>query len=394
MSDPRVAAFRPLRTHVPRALGRTTFARLLVAAIWTNCLAIFLYHLTAGEVFQQVGNVAAVATVTVCTALAAAGQRFAAARPFGLLLVAHLAANWWLNRGHANPIDTVKFFAIFAIFAAARQCGGTLRLPRAVYGLAVLPMVLIALGGSRVGPRESWAFLPNVNTAALYYTALLFVFSLANPRFKLAAQLGVSVLSGKVGVLLASIGAMLLSGAVRLRGPGLLLAIFTLLLAGPLLLSGVLDRQIAVIGNLLSDLYRSGISGIASSSFAELHRTRGSDLSGYFRIIHWAEILAFWGDGGPVAWLFGYGGGHTPAFTTLKLVPHSDYLKVLAEFGLFALLAFVALVATAALGIRDRVQRALFLVVAIYFATENLLTNFASMALVFGFAGLAWRRRG
>lgn len=388
VTDPRLALFAPVRAPIPRALSRTTFARLLIAAVWVNCLATFAYHLTADPLFQQLGNGAAVATVAGCTALAALGGRLFAAKLAGLLLVVVLAAGWWLNQSRTNPIDTIKFFQVFAVFAAARECTGTLRMPRLAYGLALLPLPLLVLGGSRVAGAESWSFLPNANTAALFYTALLFVFSIADPRGKLAAQIVVSILSGKIGVLVASVGAMILAGAVRLRGTGLVLTILGLVMLGPLLMSGMLDRQMEVLGSLIADVYDGGIGSIAQASYADLHLRRGTDLSGYFRIIHWAEILGRWRDAGPGAWLFGQGGGSTPALTTAKLVPHNDYLKVAVEFGIFAFGTFVALIVTAALGIKDRVQRALFLVVAIYFASENLLANFASMALLFGFAGL------
>ena len=391
MTNRRSVQFRPLRTPTARPLSRTTFARVLVTMVWANCIAIFAYHLTGNPLFQHAGNAAAILTVAGCIALAAVGGRFLLAKLVGLLLVADLAASWWFNPGRSDPIDTIKLFEIFAIYAAARECTGGLRLPRAIYGLAILPLLLLPFGSRMTGP-EGWSFFPNANTAALFYTVLLFAFSVVNPRHKLAAQILVSVLSGKIGVLLASVGAMIVSGAVRLRGSGLLLAIFAAMLTGPLL-SGALDRQVAVLGNLMADLYADGVSGIANTSYAQLYQMRGSDLSGYFRIIHWAEILAYWRDGGPAVWLFGYGGGYTPAFTTLKLVPHNDYLKVLAEFGLFAFAAFVALVTRAALSIRERVPRALFLVVAIYFASENLLTNFASMTLLFGIAGLIQAER-
>jgi O-antigen ligase len=136
-----------------------------------------------------------------------------------------------------------------------------------------------------------------------------------------------------------------------------------------------------------------GVGGIADSSYEELYKLRGEDISAYFRIIHWTEILRYFSTGGLEYWLFGYGGGFTPEFTSRHLVPHNDYLKSFAEFGLLPFLAFAALVFAAVRGLRNPVQRSLFLVVAIYFFSENLLNSFASMALAFGFAGLMWQPR-
>lgn len=371
-------------------VGRTLFSNFLILAVWINCIGTFLYHLTANTQLQNIGNVVAIGTVTVCAIICITGQRFHSSKLIGAFLTIILASSYYFNRGRTDVVDVIKFFEVFIIFAAARECTGTLRVTRLSYGLAFLPLFLILLGGSRIPMQEGWSFFPNTNTAALFYLSLIFVYSVREPRHKLAWQILVCVISGKVGILMASITAMLASGAVRLRGSALLLAIASLLALFVLILSGLIDRQITVISNFADDVLTLGISGIANSNYSDLYKMRGQDLSGYFRIIHWSEIIRFWLNGGLEYWLFGYGGGYTPKFTLLKLVPHNDYLKVLVEFGVFSFIAFIALLARIIFSITNRVQRSLFVVMVIYFATDNLLTNFSSMALLFGFAGLVF----
>jgi len=373
-------------------IGRTTFANLLIAVVWLNSIALFLYHLTTLELLQSISNVVAISMVALSILVWLTGPRLYVTKAFGLLLIANLGLDYFLNRSHTDLIDTVKLFEIFAIFEAARQCSGTLRINSSIYGLAVLPLILVALGGSRVTVDGfSWSYFYNTNTAALFYTALLFVMSIRNPRYKIAIEIIVSALSGKVGVLLATLNATLLSGAIRLTGRTLGLAIVAIFGMTVLIISGLLDRQLNIISNFAVDVWGMGIGGIANSSFADLYKTRGGELSGYFRIIHWSEIIKYFLAGGPSYWFFGYGGGYTTSITTLKLPPHNDYLKILVEFGIFSFIAFCALVARATFGIKHKVQRALFLVLVFYFLTENLLSNFSSMALLFGFAGLVWR---
>ena len=85
--------------------------------------------------------------------------------------------------------------------------------------------------------------------------------------------------------------------------------------------------------------------------------------------------------------MFGYGAGQTGVLTVLPLPPHNDYLRVLAEYGLFNFLVFVPFVLSIALSIKQQAAKIIFTVLLIYFLSENLLDNFTSMALFFSYAG-------
>jgi O-antigen ligase len=258
----------------------------------------------------------------------------------------------------------------------------------------MIPLIPIPLGGSRVYFQSdvTVGYFPNANTAALYYTALLFSCFAILGRLAIALQVLIAVAFGKVGVLVATGGAIAVWRMSKLNVTSIIggIAASMFILAATTL--GLLDRQIEVLSSLVENVRELGFNGIASSSFAELVQIAGSsDVSGYFRIVHWSDILKIYGDGGVLVWLFGYGAGQTPLLTTLALVPHNDYLKVLAEFGLVSFLTFTFFLSRVLFEVKQMDARILLTILFIYFFSENLINNFASMALFFGFAGMLAR---
>jgi hypothetical protein len=123
-------------------------------------------------------------------------------------------------------------------------------------------------------------------------------------------------------------------------------------------------------------------------SYQELVLFTGStDLSGFFRLIHWTNIWDLYANGSIGTVIFGYGAGETAALTYAGLVPHNDYLRVLAEYGPINLAIFVCFLAYVRSGLTSGAAKVLFLVLCIYFFSENLVDSFTSMALFFAYAG-------
>jgi hypothetical protein len=69
------------------------------------------------------------------------------------------------------------------------------------------------------------------------------------------------------------------------------------------------------------------------------------------------------------------------------MVPHNDYLRIFAEYGPvnFAIFAYFLVHIRGAL--KTASARVLFVVLCIYFFSENLLDSFTSMTLFFAYAG-------
>jgi O-antigen ligase len=123
-------------------------------------------------------------------------------------------------------------------------------------------------------------------------------------------------------------------------------------------------------------------------SFRRLVELTGTtDLSGFFRVIHWTNIWEVYSSKGFGTILFGYGIAQTPDLTVLKLGPHNDYLRLLVEYGLINLAVFVCFLLHVLLNLKAGLTRVLFMVLLIYFFSENLIDHFASMTLYFTYAG-------
>jgi hypothetical protein len=103
--------------------------------------------------------------------------------------------------------------------------------------------------------------------------------------------------------------------------------------------------------------------------------------------MHWTNIWELYSTQGLGVILFGYGAGQTGLVAYMPLPPHNDYLRVLAEYGLFSFLVFVFFVVSIATSIKLQAAKIIYTVLLIYFVSENLIDNFTSMALFFSYAG-------
>jgi hypothetical protein len=69
------------------------------------------------------------------------------------------------------------------------------------------------------------------------------------------------------------------------------------------------------------------------------------------------------------------------------MVPHNDYLRILVEYGLINFAIFVCFLVYVRGALKTPPARVLFVVLCIYFFSENLLDSFTSMTLFFAYAG-------
>jgi hypothetical protein len=300
------------------------------------------------------------------------------------------------NGSKASVTDAIKYLSIYVFYAAGYACASHFRPleTRLVCILAVLPLVfLVLIGGSRV-PEFIWynqgndfSYLANANVAALYFAALLFTMAQRLGWHAIFLQFLNIALMGKVGAAAATVAAMGLWIMVPLRKESVLaLAAFALVALGAYSL-GAFDRALAVLESMrmLADL---GPEYVSRLSFGRLVQVTGTtDLSGFFRVIHWANIWDIYSSGSLGTKIFGYGIGQTPELTVLGFIPHNDYLRILAEYGLINLVVFVCFLVHVLRSLRIGVAKVLFMVLLIYFFSENLMDHFMSMTLYFTYAG-------
>ena len=151
--------------------------------------------------------------------------------------------------------------------------------------------------------------------------------------------------------------------------------------------AGAFDRAFATFEsmNLLLELGPDTVSKMSFKRLVELAGT--TDLSGLFRVVHWANVWDVYSSSGLSTILFGHGIGQTSRLTILQLPPHNDYLRILVEYGPINLAVFVGFLLHVLLKLKSGLTKVLFMVLLIYFFSENLIDHFVSMTLYFTYAG-------
>lgn len=263
-------------------------------------------------------------------------------------------------------------------------------LPLAAWGVQLATGATTLAGGREVG------MFANRNNAGLYAMTLLALYTVLSgqPLRSAFVFLGVGVLFGTLGVLVAVVLALLVT-AGRWRNFGALLlavALFALALWS-LPEVGVFARIRPLLDSLR--LLVDGRIDLQTVSYADLVRLlHTTDLSFLFRLKHWLGLLHLYAEGTPYQWAFGFGLGASVRLSDVHLVPHNDYLRLLFECGLVTLLGFVTLLLSAFTAIGRRWELVPLLVVGFYFASENLVNNYLAMSVFWFSAGaLATRIR-
>lgn len=371
------------------------FPTLCVGLVAIN-LCAFCYHFVGAQVFGAIGN--AISIVLIVYSLhrvIQSTQSDIASRSYLTLAIVAVPLSVVYNLQVASTTDALKYLAIYVFYAAGRACGGRMNPVelRCIYALAALPVLfLVTKGSSKVYENESFAseifsYFPNSNTGVLYFSALLFAVTQLYGNRVIALQFVNAIIMNKLGAVVATAVAACLWIAFPLRRESLI-ALLVVATGGAIALSiGALDRGISTIDNLLL-VFDVEPSAIASMSYKQLVEMTGStDLSAFFRLIHWSDIWSIYTSQGTGVLLLGYGAGQTPFLTYAALVAHNDYLRIMAEYGIINVVIFVLFLVHVHGRLPAGGPKVLFVVLCIYFFSENLLDNFTSMALYFAYAG-------
>lgn len=385
-----------LSRHVERSGSPKYFAVVLG---WITLISVLtsLYHLSNVATFNAASNAACIALIAYAGYVVFQSSNndgtnilfIAAAFGFTLLSIA-------FNGSKASITDAIKYLSIYVFYAAGYACASRLRPieTRYVCILAALPILFFATVGSSRVPDfvlanlgNTFSYFANTNIATLYYSALIFVLAERLGGRAILLQFVNVVLLNKIGAAVATVAAIASWIAVPLRKESLIALVVSAVVAIIAFWSGALDRVLAVLESMrvLVDL---GPDYVSRMSFKRLVEVTGTtDLSGFFRVIHWANIWDIYSSSSLGTVLFGYGIGQTPYLTVLPFIPHNDYLRVLVEYGPINLAIFLCFLLHVLRGLETGAARVLFMVLLIYFSSENLLDHFASMTLYFTYAG-------
>jgi len=315
-----------------------------------------------------------------------------------------------VNPDHIDWGDLVKISLVpaFMIFGAAFERGRAARGEPVLWlrgDVRVMLMLLIAVplatwgaqllqsGFEIDGVRETSIFA-NRNNAAVYAVTLLALVAaiLGRPVRSLILFMAAGVMFGTLGVLLAVVIALALTVA---RPRELLVLALLMVAAGAGYMIWPEEKPFVRFTPVI-DSIRYIVDGrikLHSTTFGELVLLlKTQDLSFVFRLKHWVDLLAVWSAADVYHWLFGFGVGSAVRESELRLLPHNDYLRLLFEFGLVTLTAFVAMLVLVFVRLGRRWETVPLLAVAIYLFSENLMDNYTAMAFLFFSAGVLAER--
>jgi hypothetical protein len=265
---------------------------------------------------------------------------------------------------------------------------------RLLFGaLIILPLISIfiqlATGSQDAFGSKQLGFFANRNNAGLYAIAILaFYCVLAEKVIAIPlVYVAVGLMFGTLGLLLAVVAAIFLChGNIKYFFAGLLLGTFSLFvlnflpdLSNTLRVKPVVDS----ISLLLSG--RIDLETVTYGDLVLLLNTQ--DLSFLFRLKHWYNLLNIYASGTISNYLFGFGAGSAVQLSSIHLVPHNDYIRLIFEFGAVTFLAFTSLLFSTIRAIQRGWALVPVLVVVIYFFSENLINNYLAMIFFFLSAG-------
>ena len=354
----------------------------------------FAYHLTGSTLFNVLSNAVSLLLISCSVYVVLVGREEAGFYKILLVLACvFVGASYLANYGSFEIADALKFLSLYTFYIAGRSAPGRWRPAEkwCIYALAALPLIFKLAGETKVyvGAEfpDVFAYFPNTNTAALYFAALCFSLSQWFGNKMLVVQFINAAVMNRVGAALATILSIVMWSVFPLR-PQVFVAFFILGIAGCIAYAfGAMDRLLLGLDSMAL-IWSLNPSTVARMTYKQLIDLTGTtDLSAFFRIIHWTNIFDYYSTQGLGVILFGYGAGQSGVIAVIPMPPHNDYLRVLAEYGLLNFLVFAFFVVSIVLSLKLQTAKIFFTVLLIYFFSENLLDNFTSIALFFSFAG-------
>lgn len=310
--------------------------------------------------------------------------------------------------------DWIKFLSVFLFFYIGKSstrftCTCFTLLPKTYYACVVVFLTLLIpiLGvvfylyqyfilGDSTGKVM---FFSNRNNAIAYTFACMFMLSILGFSSRLIYILSFTfvVLYGTLGALLALVLSYCLVN-LRIKLTNIIVFVFVVFVVFVLFFYVDLPIFFRVQSNFLGleqffQYYTP--SDIATLSLGDLAELQGgnTDVSMFFRIKHWLEIL-FIINSNYFFILPGWGMGASVYLTSASLVPHNDWLRVLFELGLLNFIAFGCLFFLCLNKLRriSKVATCLFLCLNIFYFSENIINNFLVTSFLYLSVGTLFSR--
>jgi O-antigen ligase len=366
-----------------------TYKAYVNVFLFIYSIIYFLYHLTGFNIFKNFTNLLSVVTIIYtyfCLFYYSSVNGLKRSDFFSLIVTIFLfLIHFLLNFGHTDVLDLLKLSFIIISTLYFFSIEKIIINNKLIIFMMLLPVFLQALGGSRVyDPTVSFGFFQNENTAYLYFVALIGILidNFKTDKYYLSyAFLALSF--QKMGALISSIIALSIVYFRFFFRYIYILSFIVIIMLFFLYKIGSLERFLTVADGLYIVFSQYSLSEVSTLSYENLvYLTGSTDISALFRIKHWSEIIEYYITSGPKSWLFGIGARESVNITTKGLVPHNDYLRVLAEFGLLIFISWINIYISFLKNISNANVKSVCLILLIYYFSENLIDGFVTMYLL------------
>jgi hypothetical protein len=191
--------------------------------VFVNFLT-FGYHLSGSSLLNVLSNAVCLLLVAYSIyVVLAARERCGIYKIILVLACVFAGASFLANAGAFAIVDALKYLSIYTFYIAGRSAPGRLRPAEkwCIYTLAAMPLMFLLVGKTKVwgysDVPDVFAYFPNTNTAALYFSALFFSLSQWFGNRVLILQFINAALMNRVCSALATIFDIVMWSIFRLR---------------------------------------------------------------------------------------------------------------------------------------------------------------------------------
>jgi hypothetical protein len=311
-----------------------------------------------------------------------------------------------INLNHTKISFSIKYFGIFVFFLVGyiiniKQefiLNEYQKQKKVILLIILIPLIIFLFESFILHIKESSSLFVNRNNAVLFGIISSYFILLFYKRILLFFVFIYSniIIYTTLGALLASVASYILIYLSNISPKKLfkiLFALFILIIISYYLYNysnlHIVERLKSTVKGFVILFSYDSIEAMSKISYGQMASQVGSgDLSFLFRIKHWFNIILVNNNSDFIYWLFGHGNDSIITLTKAELRAHNDYIRLMFEVGFLYVVTFIMFNFYLVKKIGLNIYALPFLIVLMYFFTENLIDNFLAMSLLYYFVGM------
>jgi hypothetical protein len=341
----------------------------------------------AGDVFVDGSKIIVLLIVIVSFSSVQIGfkKRFV---PLIVLISTIVLASFLLNSEHSKMEDGIKLLSFIFLAAVKKEKWNDRNFDKVVFLILALAALGLAIdiliyGQWVMDVRPSIFINRSMLGSTVTILAILFV-QVNYPNSKFLLRFGILT----TAIALKSATSFIVSTIFTLRNLKSR-QIFTIAIPAVAIVLVFYSTFYSLLrGNRITSIFNNIIlvlsteNNFSSLEYSQLYTLTGSgDLSFFFRIRHWIDLLDIYTNGSFVNIMLGFGPRSSEALSFHALVPHNDYIRLLFDYGLLGFCAF-SILFIQVYRLSSANIRIVFLCLAVFMLTENVLDNTLVMTLM------------